>query len=133
LGFGIVYALYGTLDLNELRIMMVVSGVLSAIMFAPNLAICADLAPPARRAAAYAGFNMAGSLGFMVGPLLGGLVAGPLATALNWETPYTLLFPVIGATEVVCALLSIPWLLRLRASSDLGALGPVSQPPECPA
>ncbi|MCH7701419.1 MAG: MFS transporter, partial [Planctomycetes bacterium] len=133
LGFGIVYALYGTLELNELRVMMVVSGVLSAIMFAPNLAICADLAPPARRAAAYAGFNMAGSLGFMVGPLLGGIVAGPLATALNWETPYTLLFPVIGATEVLCAVLTIPWLLRLRASSDLGTLGRAYRAPKCPA
>ncbi len=132
LGFGLVYALYGTLELNELRLMMVVSGVLSAIMFAPNLALCADLAPPARRAAAYAGFNLAGSLGFMVGPLLGGIVAGPLATALNWNTPYTLLFPVIGATEVLCAVLTIPWLLRLRASSDLGALGRAYRAPKFP-
>jgi len=87
-------------------------------MFAPTLALCADLAPAAQRAAAYAGFNLAGSLGFLIGPLLGGVIAGPLTTALGWASPYSLLFPLIGATEVLCALLTIPWLQSLRSAAD---------------
>ena len=65
------------------------SGVLSATMFAPNLAMCADWAPKGRHAIAFAGFNIAGSLGFLCDPLLTGA----------WDT-FTL--PVAGEIAAYC-------------------------------
>lgn len=114
LAFGLVYASYGFISAAWLPAAMVVSGVLSAVMFAPNLAMCSDLAPADRRASAYAGFNMAGSLGFVAGPLVGGTVCGLVATRTDAVFAYRTAFVVAGAAEVLCAMISLPWLLALR-------------------
>ena len=118
LGFGLVYALYGFVPIVWLPAAMIASGVLSAIMFAPNLAMCSDLAPPERRATAFAGFNMAGSLGFLAGPVAGGLIAALLSDRLSTVATYRTTFVLIGMTEVLCALLTLPLLLRLRRSGQ---------------
>ncbi len=114
IGFGVVFACYGLVPHDALLYAMLASGVLSAMMFAPNLTMCADLAPPEHRAAAFAGFNVAGSLGFLTGPLLAGLICWRLEPALGAEQAYTLTFIAAGATEVVCALVTLPMLLRLH-------------------
>lgn len=109
--FGVVFAGYGLVPASWLGGVMVVSGVLSALMFAPNIAMCADLAPKDRRATAYAGFNVAGSLGFLAGPLVGGvthsLESDPVAA-------YRLAFVIGGAAIAGCALVTLPALLRMR-------------------
>ncbi|MFQ5489970.1 MAG: MFS transporter [Phycisphaerae bacterium] len=114
LGFGLVYASYGLLPLSVLPIAMVLSGVLSAVMFSPNLAMCTDLAPENQRASVYAGFNVAGSLGFVAGPLIGGLICAVLADPQGSPLPYQAAFIVAGIAEVLCAALTLPFLLKLR-------------------
>ena len=114
IGFGIVYALYGVLPLTWLYPAMLLSGILSAIMFAPNLAMCSDLAPPEHRAAAFAGFNVAGSLGFMAGPLVGAVCCALLESSYGSAFAYRTTFIIAGLTEVLCAVISLPWLLSLR-------------------
>ncbi len=118
IGFGVVYALYGVFPASALPTVMVLSGVLSAIMFAPNLAMCTDLAPPDERATAYAGFNVAGSLGFICGPLAGGIMLQILSTRLDELTAYQCAFLVGGLAEVVCAVVTLPFLLRLRRTGQ---------------
>lgn len=116
LGFGVVFATYGFLPGSWLVPAMLLSGVLSATMFAPNLAMCADLAPEGHHASAFAGFNIAGSLGFLCGPLLAGALytlALPLAGEI---ATYRIVFSAAGATEVICAMITLPFLLRLRAA-----------------
>ncbi len=117
IAFGAVFALYGFLPFGWLPVAMVASGVLSAVMFAPNLAMCSDLTPPDRRATAYAGFNVAGSLGFMCGPLIGGTVLAIVANRTSPLVAYQTAFVVAGTTEVLCALLTLP---RLRALQKRG-------------
>ncbi|QOJ13152.1 MAG: MFS transporter [Planctomycetia bacterium] len=112
--FGVVYALYGVVSPGGLWGLMLASGVLSALMFAPNLAMCADLTPPAQRASAYAGFNFAGSLGFLCGPLAGGAMLAAIGDSLPRVEAYAWTFAAAGSTEVLCALLTLPALLRLR-------------------
>ena len=114
IGFGLVYASYGFLPLNLLPAAMVLSGVLSAAMFAPNLAMCADFAPAEHRATVYAGFNVAGSLGFICGPLVSGWVCAALAHRGDPLFAYQTAFVIAGATEVLCALVFLPWLVGLR-------------------
>lgn len=111
--FGVVFASYGLLSSEALWIAMVLSGVFSALMFAPSLALCRDLAPEKLRTTAFAGFNAAGSLGFLCGPLLGGTMARLLAAALGVQGAYQATFLVAGAAEVLCAIVSIPFLVRL--------------------
>ena len=114
IAFGLVFATYGLIPIRLLPVAMVASGVLSALMFAPNLALCADLAAPEHRSLAYAGFNVAGSLGFLCGPLLGGILATVLAGTLPLAQIYAVTFVLAGATECIGAIVSLPFLLALR-------------------
>ncbi len=117
--FGIVYALYAVVPADGLPILMVASGVLSAMMFAPNLAICSDLAPGSQRASVYSGFNMAGSLGFLAGPLFGGTLLWLIGNRLEPQAAYVAVFALTGTTEVLCAAITLPYLRRLRTSGQL--------------
>ncbi|MCH8969289.1 MAG: MFS transporter [Planctomycetes bacterium] len=114
MAFGVVFATYGLWSPDLLVVAMVISGVLSAAMFAPNLALCADLSPREFSATAFAGFNVAGSLGFLCGPLLGGTLCTVLLSASGDASGYKITLGLAGATEVLCALITLPMLLRLR-------------------
>ncbi|MCB9856705.1 MAG: MFS transporter [Phycisphaerales bacterium] len=113
-GFGVVFVAYGLIPLEWMPVAMIVSGVLSALMFAPNLALCADLAPESHRGAAFTGFNIAGSLGFLLGPI----VAGGALALMHWMefapiAGYRMAFLVAGGGEVICAAVTLPMLRDL--------------------
>lgn len=110
--FGLVFAAYGIVPESWLPVLMVASGVFSAALFSPNLAMCGDLAPPHQRAAAFAGFNIAGSLGFLCGPIMGGLVhriATPMVGSLG---AYSIAFAIAGFVVLSCAIGFGPSLIR---------------------
>lgn len=112
--FGLVFASYGLWSVGGLYVVMLVSGVTSAAMFAPNLTLCADLAPPGQRGAVYTGFNVFGSLGFVLGPVCAGLLYSVLAARWSATAAYQVTFVLTGSTEVLCAAVTLPALLRLR-------------------
>ena len=125
-GFGLAFAAYGFVPASWLPVLMLASGVFSAIMFSPNLAICADLAPPEQRAAAYAGFNVAGSLGFLCGPLAGGLIYTLSASHMAAREAYSVVLALAGLAVMACAMAFAPSLLRLGGvshKSDHAELG----------
>jgi len=111
--FGLTFASYGILPLNGLYIAMVLSGIFSAAMFAPNLTLCADFVPQAQRGAGFTGFNVAGSLGFVLGPLLAGGLFTVLASHGTAASAYSVTFIATGSAEVLCALVTLPLLLKL--------------------
>jgi len=93
---------------------MVVVGVLGALMAPATLALVVDLAGDDGRGAAVAGFNAAGSLGFLAGSLVGGAVAA--------EFGFTAAFVVAGGSEFLLALATLPSLMRLGRRSDRSAV-----------
>lgn len=121
IAFGLVFATYGLWLPEQLVAIMVLSGVLSAVMFAPKLALCADLAPKGGSTTAFAGFNMAGSLGFLCGPIAAGVLCMMLLPLLGDGNGYRLVPAISGGTEVVCALATLPLLLRLRQAGARAA------------
>ncbi|MFC6787651.1 MFS transporter [Halobaculum halobium] len=84
---------------------MVAVGVLGALMAPATLALVVDLAAEDGRGAAVAGFNAAGSLGFLAGSLVGGAVAA--------EFGFRAAFVVAGGSEFLLAVAALPALLRL--------------------
>ena len=119
--FGVTFMSYGFLDLSNLWGVMLISGVLSAIMFAPTLAMCKDLAPEEHYGTVFAGFNVAGSLGFVVGPLMGGGLFYFLSRSMEVIEAYRWTFVVAGFFEILCAVFTLPFLLKLYRGKNLSS------------
>lgn len=120
--FGLLFATYGFTPTAWLPAVMVISGVFSALMFAPTLSLCADLSPTPQRGAAFAGFNAFGSLGFLCGPLVAGALHALFGARLGEANTYRLVFLVAGALQVLCVAVTLPRLLRLARSRNTAAL-----------
>jgi MFS family permease len=86
-----------------LLVPMVSTGTLAAVMFVPSMLMTTELSPEALRTTSLGAFNAAGSLGFIVGPLVGGFVSQWVAAQSGWEAGYRAAFLVAGAAEVVLA------------------------------
>jgi MFS family permease len=84
---------------------MVLVGVLGAFMAPATMALVTDLADEGERGSAMAGFNVAGSLGFLTGFLVGGTVAGTFG--------YLTAFLVVATMEALIALVAVPLFLRI--------------------
>jgi MFS family permease len=85
---------------------MAAVGVLGALMAPATMALVTDLAGADERGVAMAGFNVFGSVGFLVGILGGGAVAGAFG--------FGAAFLAAGGLEVLLAVGLLPLLLRLE-------------------
>lgn len=98
-GIGIM-AVGLTGDLVATAVIMLFIGVFGAFVSPATMALVTDIAPEVRRGTAMGGFNIAGSLGFLTGILLG----GTLADLYGFPTA----FIVVGSLEVLIALVALP-------------------------
>ncbi|MWV38576.1 MFS transporter [Natrialba sp. INN-245] len=89
---------------------MVSIGVLGALVSPTTMALVTDLAAEDERGLAMAGFNLAGSLGFLGGFLVGATVAGSFG--------YDLAFLVVGGLEIAIAIVAAPVFLRLSIGTS---------------
>ena len=69
--YGVALCAVGYSGLFSLWWVMLLLGVLAAVMFPPAITLTAQLSDPRIRGSAMGGFNLAGSLGFAIGPLVG--------------------------------------------------------------
>jgi len=81
-------------------------------MFTPNLLLISDLAERGRGEGLFGAFQVAGSLGFLVGPMVGGML---LAATRDGATSgnYRLIFALVGLLEGVLAIVAYAALRRL--------------------
>ncbi|MEP7380834.1 MAG: MFS transporter [Gemmatimonadota bacterium] len=110
--FGVVFASYGFVPRAWLPLAMLASGVLSALMFTPNLLLISDLAERGHGEGLFGAFQVAGSLGFLVGPLVGGLLLAATGGGDSADG-YRMIFALVGALEGGLALLAWAALRRL--------------------
>jgi len=103
-GYAAPPALYG---------LMFGIGVTAAVMFVPSMLLTTQLAPEAIRATALGGFNAAGSLGFVLGPICGGLISQVVADRSDWEAGYRAAFGAAGASVALCVFATMPFLWRI--------------------
>jgi MFS transporter, DHA1 family, tetracycline resistance protein len=102
--YGLVLCLVGYSGVHGAAAVMVALGVLASIMFPPALALTAQLSDPQTRGSAMGGFNLAGSLGFAIGPLAG-----------TWALEargFGFAFVLAGVIELAAVLLAFLWLPR---------------------
>jgi len=125
--FGFVYSTYGFVSFALLPWAMVASGVLSALMFAPSLVLVSDFARRGAGEGLFGIFQIAGSVGFLTGPIVGGLLVESLVDAAGipaWST----IFAGVGITLSLFGLLSwrvlAPYAAMLNAEKTPEAIGP---------
>ncbi|MBV6522780.1 MAG: hypothetical protein MNPFHGCM_02930 [Gemmatimonadaceae bacterium] len=108
--FGLLFASYGVVSREAMPFVMLLSGVSSALMFAPNLLVISDLARLGHGEGLFGAFQVAGSLGFLTGPIVGGVLVA--ITGAGEKSPaYASIFAMVGALELVLAAASV-MLLR---------------------
>ncbi|THF65966.1 MFS transporter [Pseudothauera nasutitermitis] len=124
--YGLFLIALGWAPAGALAALMAAGGVVAAIMYAPSLVLTAELAGPNQRASTMAGFNVAGSLGFALGPLLGGTLVGTFRAA--GMDPYLPVFILVGALEILIALAVLPlWRRGIGSALPTGRAGEASR------
>jgi MFS family permease len=112
--YGIGTASVGFTPPEALFLLMLGIGLTAAVMFVPSMLMTVQLAPDAIRSTALGAFNAAGSLGFVLGPIVGGAVSQLVAAQAGWIAGYRAAFVTAGVSEALCVAVTLPILLRLR-------------------
>jgi MFS family permease len=113
--YGLALCTVGYSDLYAVWWVMLLLGVLAAIMFPPAITLTAQLSDPLSRGSAMGGFNLAGSVGFAIGP-----IAGVWAYKAHG---FGFAFVLAGALEVLAAIAGGVVLLLWRRSAAPSGIG----------
>jgi MFS family permease len=100
--YGITFASYGLIPVGWLPVAMIASGVFSALMFAPSLVMISDLARQGAGEGLFGAFQVAGSLGFLFGPVVGGVLVSVTRSPAGVPA-YAAIFAGVGAFAAVLA------------------------------
>ena len=101
--YGSTLCWVGISSLLLLRPIMVTLGIFAAVMFPPAILLTAQWSDPKTRGSAIGGFNLAGSLGFAVGPVFG-------AWAYSAKG-FGFAFAAVGIMEIALAVVGFVFLL----------------------
>lgn len=119
--FGLVYASYGIVPRELLSLTMVLSGVASAFMFTPALLLVSDLVRRGHGEGLFGAWQVAGSLGFLLGPAVGGLLVA--ITSGDGRPAYEAIFAGVGLLALGFA--GVSWAVLRRVAAELRAPAPL--------
>ena len=94
----------------QLPVVMAAIGISAAVMFVPTMVLTTEYASESQRSTALSAFNAAGSLGFIIGPVTGGLITQAFGSDGDWIEGYRAAFVVAGGFEVCLVFLALPFL-----------------------
>jgi MFS family permease len=93
---------------------MIASGIFSALMFTPNLLLISDLVRRGHGEGLFGAFQVAGSLGFLSGPIAGGILVSLTRDAAGVPA-YREILAAVGSMAVLLATASFVVLRRLAS------------------
>lgn len=111
--YGVLVASLGGWSADGLVLLMPLLGIFAAVMYVPSLLLLIEVGSANARATCMAAFHAAGSLGFVLGPIVGGLIVD---ASSDRRAGYAAAFVVAGASQVLCVLVTLPALRRLGRS-----------------
>ena len=89
-GYAAAFAALGRIGDGPYYPLLMLLGALAAMIFPPTLALTAEWTAPETRASALAGFNVAGSLGFALGPIAGAWAHRTLGAGSSFTAAFDL-------------------------------------------
>jgi MFS family permease len=118
LAYGLIIGAVGYWPREWFWWAMPIAGVTAAVMFMPTLLMTTEATPERIRTTSLGAFNAAGSLGFIVGPLVGGAVSTFVAAEHGARAGYRAAFLVAGASQALLSLVAFAplWRFERRAS-----------------
>jgi MFS family permease len=119
--FGLIYASYGVVPRSMLPVVMVLSGIASAFLFTPSLLLVSDLAKRGHGEGLFGAFQVAGSLGFLFGPIVGGVLV-TLTAGDDARPAYEAIFASVGLLAILLA--SGSWVVLRRVVAELRDVSP---------
>jgi MFS family permease len=105
-GYALAFAALGRIAPGLMSPLLILLGALAAVIFPPTLALTAEWTAPESRASALAGFNVAGSLGFALGPIAGAWAHHTAGYTASFDLAATA--AALGALAVTAALIRNP-------------------------
>lgn len=117
--YGTVLALVGVSSEAMLWLVMVAGGVLGAMLLPATVALTGDMAPVGQRGVAMGGFNVFGSIGFAVGPVVFSFVADTLGMQASSAAA--------GLSSLLVATLCLPFLFRRASPRNHRSPAPAQQ------
>jgi len=117
--YGLFVASVGFWPTESLWLLMLLNGSAAAVMFVPSMLMTTELTPEEVRTTSMGAFNAAGSLGFIVGPVTGGLVSQWVGAQAGAEVGYQAAFLTAGFSEILLAVVAFPILIRWERGATL--------------
>ncbi len=120
--YGLFVASVGFWPGDKLWLLMLLNGAAASVMFVPSMLMTTELTPEPVRTTSMGAFNAAGSLGFIIGPLTGGLISQTVGAVSGPLAGYQAAFLTAGGAEILLAVIAFPILIRWeRAARDTGS------------
>lgn len=118
--YGCLVASLGFWSTGALLGVMLATGAAAAVMFVPSLLLTVEALPESVRTTSMGAFNAAGSLGFILGPVTGGLVSQGVAASFGWPAGYSAAFAVAGGFEILLGLAAYGTMRRFERDARSG-------------
>jgi len=115
--YGVILVALAFAPLPLWWLLMPLGGIAAALMFAPSLVLVARAAGDSARGSALGGFHAAGSLGFLLGPLVGGAILA--GAGLLGSDGWLLAFVAVASLQWLCVLLFLPRLRSIGARPSM--------------
>jgi MFS family permease len=106
--YGLAIAGMGVVNFDAFAALMTLAGAFCAIQYVPSVSLVGEYADSRQRGVTMGVWNMAGSLGIVVGMVASGRLSA---------SSYGLAYGVAGGSEIVCAILGIGALMMLRSEN----------------
>lgn len=97
---------------------LLLAGLGAGVMFVPSMIFCSSIAPEGYNASVMAGFTGFGSIGFMLGPIVAGLIEPGFIERFGKSNGFSLLSLLIGSMEIGIVILSIPFYNTFKGKKN---------------
>ncbi|MEM7182474.1 MAG: MFS transporter [Spirochaetota bacterium] len=115
--YGICLAIAGsTQEADTLAFLFLLCGFGAGVMFVPSMILASELSPPGYNASVMAGFTGAGSVGFMLGPIVSVVLQRYLVQLGQQENSFSIVSACMGFSEILVVLISIPIYKKVTRS-----------------